>query len=88
MSEESNSVDEARKKKRVSSTGKVTKRLRCKPGYKANSAGTSCVPQSSSEKKTRRKAAKKAARKRRTKSQASSKRKRIKALKKRRARGL
>lgn len=87
MSEEQE-LDEARKKTRVDSKGKKTKRLKCKPGFKANSAGTSCVAMSGSEKRTRKKAAKKAVRKRKTKSQTSSNRKRVKALKKRKNLGL
>lgn len=88
MSDENLDLDEAKKKIRVDSKGKKTKRLRCKPGYKANSKGTSCVPMSGKEKTRRKKAAKKSVRKKRSTSQAGANRKRLKALKRRKSLGV
>lgn len=88
MSEENENITEAKKQIRVDSKGKKTKRVKCKPGYRLNSKGTSCVPMTGSEKQTRKKAAKKAVRKRKTKSQVGANRKRVKALKKRKALGV
>jgi hypothetical protein len=87
MSEEQE-LDEATRQTRVNSKGKKTKRVKCKPGYKLKANGTSCVPMSGSEKRTRKKAAKKSVRSKKGKSQAGSNRKRIKALKKRKSLGL
>lgn len=81
-------IDEAKKSIRVDSKGKKTKKLRCKPGFKVNDKGTSCVPMTGAEKQTRKKAAKKAVRKKRSKSQAGANRKRLKALKKRKSLGV
>lgn len=89
MSEETvEELDEVKKKIRVDSKGKKTKRVKCKPGYKANSKGTSCVPMSGKEKVRRKKAAKKSVRKKKSKSQAGANRKRIKAMKKRKSLGV
>lgn len=90
MSEEQTQeeLDEATKKTRVDSKGKKTKRVKCKPGFKLKPNGMSCVAMSGSEKRTRKKSAKKAVKKRKTKSQAGSNRKRLKAMKKRKSRGL
>lgn len=88
MSDESQQLDEVKKKIRVDSKGKKTKRIKCKPGFKINANGTGCVPMSGSEKQSKRKAIKKAVRTRKSKSQAQAKRKRIKALKKRKALGV
>ncbi|MDX1532714.1 MAG: hypothetical protein R3230_00750 [Nitrosopumilaceae archaeon] len=82
------SIDEQKKKVRVSSSGEKTRRVKCKPGFKLNSNGTSCVPMTGKEKQTRKKAAKKAVRKKRSKSQAQTQRKRLKALKRRKSLGV
>lgn len=86
MSTETNEA--VRRKIKVTSKGEKTRKLKCKPGFTVNDAGSACVPMSGQEKRTRRKAAKKSARKRKSKSQAPAKRKRLKALKRRKSLGL
>lgn len=48
--------------KKVNHKGRVKKRVKCRKGYKLNSAGTSCVPITGKEKTTKRKASVKAVR--------------------------
>lgn len=83
-------IEEARRVTRVTSKGKKTKRIKCRQGFKLNSAGTSCVPVTGSEKATKRKAVKKAVRTKRANpsGQRQAKRKRLKAMKKRKSYGL
>lgn len=70
-----------RKIKRVVRQGRVTKKLFCKPGFKAS--GGKCVPMSGKEKAIRKKAAIKGGRKRKQQSQAVANRSRKRSLKKR-----
>lgn len=76
---------------KVNAAGQKTKRVRCKPGFKLNSTGTSCVPITGGEKASKRLAIRKALRTKRAEGQAlknRTKRKRIKAMRKRKALGL
>lgn len=76
---------------KVNSAGQKTKRVRCKPGFKLNSTGTSCVPITGGEKASKRLAIRKALRTKRAEGQAlknRTNRKRIKAMRKRKALGL
>jgi len=76
---------------KVNAAGQKTKRVRCKPGFKLNSSGTSCVPITGGEKATKRLAIRKALRTKRAEGTAlknRTKRKRIKAMRKRKALGL
>ena len=76
---------------KVNAAGEKTKRVRCKPGFKLNSTGTSCVPITGGEKASKRLAIRKALRTKRAEGQAlknRTKRKRIKAMRKRKALGL
>lgn len=68
--------------KRVVRKGRVTKKLFCKPGFKAQ--GGKCVPMSSKEKAIRKRAAVKSGRKRKQQSQAQANRSRKRSLSKRR----
>lgn len=84
-------LDEAIIITKVNSRGEKTKRVRCKPGYKLNSNGTSCVPIPGGEKATKRIAIRKALRTKASEGDALKKRtnrKRIRAMKKRKALGL
>jgi hypothetical protein len=79
-------IEEARRVIRVSSTGKKTKRIKCRKGFKLSSNGKTCVPITGSEKSSKRKAIKKAVRTRRAAgggAKKSATRKRLKAMKKR-----
>ena len=76
---------------KVNSRGEKTKRVRCKPGYKLNDTGTSCVPISGGDKTTKRIAIRKALRTKAAEGDALKRRtnrKRIRAMKKRKALGL
>jgi hypothetical protein len=76
---------------KVNSAGQKTRRVRCKPGYKLNDTGTSCVPIPGGEKATKRIALRKAVRTKAAGGQAlknRTNRKRIKAMRKRKALGL
>lgn len=88
MSEEEKNLEERRITKRVSSKGKITKKVKCKKGFK--SKGGKCVPISGSEKRTRKKAARKATRTRKQNpsTQRKASKKRLKALKRRKGYGL
>lgn len=78
-------LDEARKKIRVNSKGKKTRKVRCGKGKKVSSSGNSCVPMSGSEKSKKRRSTRKAVRTKKSNpaSQKRASRKRRKALKKR-----
>lgn len=76
---------------KVNAKGVKTKRVRCKPGFKLNATGTSCVPISGGEKASKRLAIRKAIRTKRAGGQAlknRTNRKRIRAMRKRKALGL
>lgn len=76
---------------KVNSKGEKRRRRKCKPGYKLNAAGTSCVPITGGEKATKRRAIRKAIRTKRAMGkgfQIRVKRKRLKALRRRKAYGL
>lgn len=76
---------------KVNSRGEKTKRVRCKPGYKLNDSGTSCVPITGGEKASKRLAIRKALRTKKAEGPAlktRTNRKRIKAMRKRKALGL
>lgn len=76
---------------KVNSRGDKKRRVKCRPGYKLNSSGTSCVPISGAEKATKRVAIRKALRTKRAKGaalQMRAKRKRLKAMRRRKSYGL
>ena len=84
-------LDEMKRVVRVTSKGKKIRRIKCKKGYKLNSAGTSCVPMSGSEKISKKKAIRKAIKTKKAKGAGAAKRavrKRLKALKKRKSMGI
>lgn len=84
-------IEEARRVIRVNSKGKKTRRLKCRKGFKLNDKGTSCIPQSGSEKSTKRQSIKKAIRTKRSQGSGAKRRaniKRQKALRKRKAMGV
>lgn len=76
---------------KVNARGDKKRRVKCRPGYKLNAAGTSCVPISGSEKASKRMAIRKAMRTKRAKGtalQMRAKRKRLKAMRRRKSYGL
>jgi hypothetical protein len=76
---------------KVNSRGEKRRRVKCKPGFKLNSSGTSCVPITGGEKASKRRAIRKSIRTKRAMGNGlkiRTKRKRLKALKKRKAYGL
>lgn len=84
-------IEEARRVVRVNSKGMKTRRIKCRHGFKLNPDGTSCVPMTSAEKIAKKKAIRKAIRTKRAAGSGQRKmttRKRLKALKKRKAMGL
>ncbi len=84
-------LDEARIITKVNSRGEKRRRVKCRPGYKLNDRGTSCVPITGGEKATKRRAIRKAIRTKRSMGTAlktRTNRKRLKALRKRKAYGL
>lgn len=84
-------TDEAKRIVRVTSKGEKVKKLKCPAGFKLSDSGTSCVPIKGSEKLAKKQAIKKAIRTKKAKGDAFKVRttkKRLKALKKRKAFGL
>lgn len=84
-------IDEAVIITKVNAAGEKTRRVKCKPGYKLNSSKTSCVPISGGEKASKRRAIIKSIRTKRAEGNAlkiRTKRKRIRAMRKRKAYGL
>lgn len=84
-------LDEQKVITKVNSRGEKRRRVKCRPGYRLNDTGTSCVPITGAEKSVKRKAIRKAIRTKRSMGkafQARVKRKRLKALRKRKAYGL
>jgi hypothetical protein len=84
-------LDEAKIITKVNSKGEKRRRVKCKPGYKLNDSGTSCVPITGGEKAAKRRAIRKSIRTKKAKGkgfQIRVKRKRLKALKRRKALGL
>lgn len=84
-------ITEARIVTKVNSRGQKRRRVKCRPGYKLNDSKTSCVPISGGEKSSKRLAIRKAMRTKRSKGkgyQMKVKRKRLRALKRRKALGL
>ena len=76
---------------KVRSDGRKRKRKKCKPGFKLNSDGTACVPQSGSEKVSKKRAIKKALRTKKAKGASYKRktvRKRLRAMRKRKGYGL
>jgi hypothetical protein len=85
------SLEEQKIITKVNSKGQKRRRVKCRPGFKLNSTKTSCVPLSGGEKSTKRIAIRKALRTKRSMGkgfQNRVKRKRLKALKRRKALGL
>jgi len=85
------SVDEAIIITKVNSKGQKRRRVKCKPGFGLNSTGTSCVPLTGGEKSSKRRAIRKSLRTKRSKGKGlliRTKRKRMKAMRKRKAYGL
>ena len=82
---------EARRIIRVTSRGVKIRRVKCKKGYKLAKSKQSCVPVSGSDRAKKRRAIRKMVRTKRSKGAALRRRttrKRLKALRKRRAYGL
>jgi len=81
-------IEEVRRVIRVSSKGKKTRRIKCRSGFRKE--GNRCVPMTGSEKRTKRISIRKAVRTKNanpaTKKRAT--RKRLKAMRKRKAYGL
>ena len=76
---------------KVNSRGQKRKRVKCRPGFKLNSTGTSCVPMSGGEKAGKRRAIRKSIRTKRAGGTALKRRttrKRLRALKRRKSLGL
>lgn len=76
---------------KVNSRGQKTKRVKCRPGFKLNAMGTSCVPMSGGDKASKRRAIRKAIRTKKAGGTALKRRttrKRLRALKRRKALGL
>lgn len=84
-------IEEAKVITKVNSRGEKRRRIKCRPGYKLSSSGTSCVPITGGEKASKRRAIRKTIRTKRamgTAFKARVQRKRVKALRKRKAFGL
>ena len=76
---------------KVNSKGQKRKRVKCRPGFKLNANGTSCVPMTGGQKASKRKAIRKAVRTKRAGGTALKRRttrKRIRAMKRRKSLGL
>ncbi len=76
---------------KVNSRGEKRKRVKCRPGFTLNADGTSCVPMTGGQKNAKRKAIRKALRTKRAEGGAYKRRttrKRLRALKRRKALGL
>lgn len=76
---------------KVNARGEKRRRVKCRPGYKLNDQKTSCVPITGGEKATKRRSIRKAIRTKKAMGKGAvirSKRKRIRAMKKRKAYGL
>lgn len=76
---------------KVNSRGEKRRRVKCRPGFKLNATGTSCVPISGGEKASKRLAIRKALRTKRAMGTAFKRRvnrKRNRALKRRKGYGL
>lgn len=84
-------VSEAKIITKVNSKGKKRRRVRCRPGFKLNDRKTSCIPITGGEKARKKRAIRKSLRTKRAKGkslQIRTQRKRIKAMKRRKAYGL
>lgn len=76
---------------KVNSRGEKRKRVKCRPGFKLNAAGTSCVPMTGGEKASKRRAIRKTIRTKKAGGAALKRRttrKRLRALKRRKSLGL
>lgn len=76
---------------KVNSKGQKRRRVKCKPGFKLNDNGTSCVPITGGEKSAKRRAIRKAIRTKRAMGKGlkiRTKRKQLRAMRKRKAYGL
>lgn len=84
-------IDEARIITKVNARGEKRRRVKCKPGFKLNSEGTSCVPVTGGEKASKRRAIRKSVRTKRAMGKGFAirvRRKKLRAMKKRKAYGL
>lgn len=88
LSEKTELIAELRRVIRVTSKGKRIRRIKCRPGFK--STGRSCKPMTGSEKRKKKLAIRKAVRTKRANPSIKRKanRKRLKAMRKRKAFGL
>lgn len=87
----SDQIDEAKIITKVNSRGEKRRRVKCKPGFRLNSEGTSCVPITGSEKASKRRAIRKSVRTKRAMGKGFAirvRRKKLRAMKKRKAYGL
>lgn len=85
------SLEEARIITKVNARGQKRRRVKCRPGYKLNANKTSCVPIAGGEKAAKKRAIRKSIRTKKAKGkgfQIRVKRKRLRALKKRKALGI
>ena len=76
---------------KVNSKGQKRRRVKCRPGFKLNENGTACVPITGGEKSAKRRAIRKSLRTKRSQGKGlviRTRRKRIKAMRKRKAYGL
>ena len=85
------SISEAKIIVKVNSKGKKRRRIKCKPGFKLNSKGTSCVPIAGKDKAKKKLSTRKAVRTKKAQGASAAKkrvRKTAKAMRKRKAFGL
>lgn len=76
---------------KVNSKGQKRKRVKCRPGFKLNDLGTSCVPMTGGEKASKRRAIRKSIRTKKaggTSLKRRTNRKRLRAMKRRKSLGL
>lgn len=86
-----NDITEAQIITKVKASGEKRRRVACKPGYRLNDTKTACIPITGSEKVTKRLAIRKMVRTKRALGpglQRRTTRKRLKAMRKRKAYGL
>lgn len=83
-------LDEQKRIVKVNSKGEKRRRIKCRPGYRLNDTGTSCVPMTGGEKATKRKAIRKMVRSKLAQGRGlviRANRKRARAMKRRKALG-
>lgn len=91
MMSENLQLEEARIITKVTSRGEKTKRVKCRRGFKLSPDGKTCIPITGSEKQAKKKSIRKAIRTKKAKGKAAqvkANKKRLKAMKKRKAFGL